>query len=89
MGVADDGALWTWLRDGRVCELHSAAVRQATLDIIELGVDVAATLDEDDGGVWRLLGYRASTPRPPALDELLERLASRTPGSRPDLRVVS
>jgi hypothetical protein len=84
-----DGPLWTWLQDGRQVRLHSSQTRQPCLDVIELGVDAAATLGEDDGGVWRLLGYRATRPRPPALDELLERLATRTPGSRPSLRVVS
>jgi hypothetical protein len=85
----DPGALWWWLDGGRPEQLLTPALRQATLDVLELGADAAAWIGEPDGGVARLTGYRASAQLPPELVALQARLAARTPGSpRPRLAAV-
>lgn len=84
----DPGALWYWLRNGRLEQLLTPALRQTTLDVLELGTDAAAWLAEPDGGIARLTGYRASAQLPPELVALQTRLATHIPGKGPRLRVA-
>jgi hypothetical protein len=83
MRAADPGALWWWLRGTQVEQLLTPDLRQATLDVFELGADAAAFLAQPDGGAGWLTGYHPALGVPPALAALLERVARRTPGTRP------